>query len=157
MKRQGLFSAPDYGPGIHADFGIHRPRSEGWDHSRRAEGRPAPPIEKMSAKYGVSDTPIRDAFRYLSSLGFVDRRNSALFPPRPLITQVVSMKTNGMGGRSPAGKVIPGPCACRPQLEAPEELPMIPPNSSARGLPPARANVVPPFRHVQSFCMEVTA
>jgi len=88
MQRQVLFSAPDYCPGIHADLGSHRPGSEGWDRSRRAERRPTPPIEKMSAKDGVRDTPIRDAFRYLPSLGFVDRRTGALFPPKPIITQM---------------------------------------------------------------------
>lgn len=60
-----------------------------------------------------------------------------------------------MDGCFPAGKVVLEPSACRPQQGAPAEVPMLPPSSSARAPPPADSNVVPPFRHTQSFCMEV--
>jgi len=85
MKRQVLFSFSALS--IVQEF-TQISESTAQDHSRRAERRPAPPIEKMSAKDRVSGTPIRDAFRYLPSLGFVDRRTRALFPPKTIITQM---------------------------------------------------------------------
>lgn len=44
-------------------------------------------IDELSLKYGVSNTPIRDAFRYLASLGFVEN-----IPRRMVIVRAISLK-----------------------------------------------------------------
>jgi DNA-binding GntR family transcriptional regulator len=44
-------------------------------------------IDELSLKYGVSNTPIRDAFRHLASLGFVEN-----IPRRMVIVRTISLK-----------------------------------------------------------------
>ena len=44
-------------------------------------------IDELSLKYGVSNTPIRDAFRHLASLGFVEN-----IPRRMVIVREISFK-----------------------------------------------------------------
>jgi len=44
-------------------------------------------IDELSMKYGVSNTPIRDAFRHLASLGFVEN-----IPRRMVIVREISLK-----------------------------------------------------------------
>ena len=44
-------------------------------------------IDELSMKYGVSNTPIRDAFRHLASLGFVEN-----IPRRMVIVRGISLK-----------------------------------------------------------------
>ena len=44
-------------------------------------------IDEISLKYGVSNTPIRDAFRYLANLGFVEN-----IPRRMVIVREITLK-----------------------------------------------------------------
>jgi DNA-binding GntR family transcriptional regulator len=44
-------------------------------------------IDELSLKYGVSNTPIRDAFRYLASLGFIEN-----IPRRMVVVREITLK-----------------------------------------------------------------
>lgn len=44
-------------------------------------------IEELSEKYGVSNTPIRDAFRYLANLGFVEN-----IPRRMVVVKEIALE-----------------------------------------------------------------
>ena len=44
-------------------------------------------IEELTAKYGVSNTPVREAFRYMASLGFVEN-----IPRRMVVVKEISLK-----------------------------------------------------------------
>jgi DNA-binding GntR family transcriptional regulator len=45
-------------------------------------------VEEVAAKYGVSSTPVRDAFRYLATLGFVEN-----IPRRMVVVKEITLRT----------------------------------------------------------------